>query len=58
LPIGGFFIALFVGWFLSKSIEEKELGHHKLFNVWHFVIRYVTPVAVLIIFLNKVGIIG
>jgi NSS family neurotransmitter:Na+ symporter len=52
LPLGGLLIALFVGWFVSKqsSSEELEFSHPLLFNAWRFLVRYVVPPAVAIIF--------
>jgi len=50
LPIGGFFIAIFTGWVLSKSLKEDELttGGKSFFryNVWDVLIKYIAPVAV------------
>ena len=55
MPIGGFFYALFVGWWLSREITRQELGLKDalLFNSWRFLIRYVVPVAVLAIFISN-----
>ena len=41
LPLGGFLIALFVGWFVSKSSAASELAMERpvLFELWHFLIR-------------------
>ena len=51
LPLGGLLIALFVGWFVSQVSAKQELamGNEALFKVWHFLIRYLVPVAVLVI---------
>jgi NSS family neurotransmitter:Na+ symporter len=51
LPLGGFLIALFVGWFVSKASARDELGIARpiFFEVWHLLIRYVVPLAVLLI---------
>jgi len=50
LPVGGFLIALFVGWFLGRreTRDELETGHGKLasYGVWRFAIRFVAPLAV------------
>lgn len=50
LPVGGFLIALFVGWVLTKdeNLEELELGHGpmKTFGMWRFLIRFAAPLAV------------
>ncbi len=52
LPVGGFLIALFAGWFVSRSAAREELGMASgaLFDAWRFLLRYVASAAVLIIF--------
>jgi NSS family neurotransmitter:Na+ symporter len=58
LPLGGLLIALFAGWLMSKRSVRDELGLEAgWFAVWLLVLRYVAPVAVLIVFLNAVGLI-
>lgn len=51
LPLGGFLIALFVGWFVSKASANEELAIRTplLFEIWYFLIRYLVPLAVLLI---------
>ncbi len=57
LPIGGFLIALFAGRFMtrSSSVDEFSMGDGFRYGVWWLLIRYVTPVAVVIVFLNAIG---
>ncbi|MCZ6831541.1 MAG: sodium-dependent transporter [Gammaproteobacteria bacterium] len=57
LPVGGFLIAFFVGWFVHKQVSSEELafGNPMLFKLWHFLIRFVVPPAVLIIFVMGVS---
>ncbi len=52
LPLGGLLIALFVGWFVSKESSSDELAFNNplIFKCWHFLIRYVVPPAVAVIF--------
>ena len=57
LPLGGLFIALFAAHLMQRESCEDELaleGHH--FNLWYFVLRFIAPVAVIIIFLHTVGV--
>jgi len=53
LPIGGFFIAIFVGWVwgADKAIAEltAEGAHFPAANLWAFLIRWVCPVAILFV---------
>ena len=50
LPVGGFLIALFVGWVLNTALTRRELedGHGPMgsFKGWLFLIRFVAPLAV------------
>jgi NSS family neurotransmitter:Na+ symporter len=52
LPVGGFLIAVFVGWFVSRDsvAEELEFGNPLLFQLWRFLLRYVVPPAMALIF--------
>lgn len=52
LPIGGLFISIYVGWFLKRSIVNDEMKRdgHLMLDVWLFVLRYISPVLVSVIF--------
>lgn len=57
LPIGGLFIAIFCGWVMSTEATRDELATTAVaYKVWRFAIRWLTPVAVIIVFLNLVGV--
>lgn len=53
LPLGGLFIAIFAGWFVTRKMAEDELAISSplLFNAWYIALRYVSPVAVAVIFI-------
>jgi neurotransmitter:Na+ symporter, NSS family len=60
LPLGGLLIALFTGWVLTTrlakaEIERGEIRFH-LYPLWHFLIRYVSPILVAVVFLYKTGV--
>ena len=55
LPLGGLFITVFVGWSLNKSSSKEEMGDSWGYKIWFFMIRYISPVGVIIIFLHAVG---
>jgi len=59
LPIGGLLIAIFSVWMLSKkaSIEELDIGEGIAYDTWHYVIRYIAPIGVILIFLHVIGLI-
>jgi NSS family neurotransmitter:Na+ symporter len=51
LPLGGIFIALFVGYVMKKEnvLEELQIEEGWLFKIWMFVVRYVAPVMVALV---------
>jgi NSS family neurotransmitter:Na+ symporter len=59
LPLGGFFIVVFIGWFLSKDITNGELssdgryktGYSRLFM---FLVKFVAPLAIALLFVLSV----
>ena len=53
LPLGGLFIAIFAGWFVTRKMAENELAISSplLFNAWYIALRFVSPVAVAAIFI-------
>lgn len=56
LPLGGLFIAIFAAWVMRKQSTRDELMTHPvMYNTWHFLVRYVTPLAVIVVFLKAVG---
>lgn len=54
LPSGGLLTAIFVGWIMKRELAAHEMqqDHPKLLAVWRWVLRYVSPVAVLAIIIN------
>jgi NSS family neurotransmitter:Na+ symporter len=50
LPVGGFLIALFAGWAMSRkdTLAELEEGHGRMasYGAWRFAIRFAAPLAV------------
>ena len=53
LPLGGLLMAIFVGFIVKKNIVQEELRLNKLsFNLWRFILRFIAPVAVTLIFIN------
>lgn len=59
LPVGGLLIAVFAAWLMSeRSVkDELDLGDSWVYSVWYVLVRYVTPVGVLLVFLNVIGVI-
>lgn len=63
LPLGGLLIAIFAGYVLKKEDIVRELSNNGSLKVgtyilaFFFIIRYVTPLLLVIVFLNSIGII-
>lgn len=61
LPIGGFLIAIYGGWFLPKKIAKDEfLAGSKwksVFNIWFFFIKWIAPTCIAIVILQSIGVI-
>lgn len=63
LPVGAFFISIFVGYRIPKNILEDEFFQGStvkkgLFQVWYYLLRYVIPVGILLVFLQSFGLFG
>ncbi|MFQ5654831.1 MAG: sodium-dependent transporter [Planctomycetota bacterium] len=57
LTLGGFLIAIYGGWILPKRIREAEMEGVEpgLIGAWLTLIRYVAPILVVVVLLQKVG---
>lgn len=56
LPLGGLFIALFAAWAMRGASSREELSTYPfIYKIWRFLVRYITPVAVIVVFLKAVG---
>lgn len=54
LPIGGLCFAIFAGWIMHKKTVQADLQLSTFwFNLWHFLIRYIAPAGILIIFIHS-----
>ena len=56
LPLGGIFIAIFVGWIMKRSnvIEELNLKDGFILKIWFFLLKYVSPLLVGLVFVLAV----
>lgn len=62
LPLGGMFICIYVGTRVDRKILKEELTNKgtipfHFFNTYAFFMKYISPIAIGIIFLNELGII-
>ena len=58
MPAGGLIICLFVGWYLDRKLVHSELTNggtvpFRLFRFYIFLVRYVVPIAIALIFINE-----
>ena len=59
LPLGGLMIALFSGWLMKKEYARSELDISPFwFSLWSFLVRYVAPLMVIVVFMNALGIVA
>ena len=62
MTIGGLLIVVFAGWHISEKRLRKVFTtngeyNNRIFPIFRFVVRYVSPVAMAVIFLSKIGLI-
>ena len=59
LPFGGLLMAIFIGYKIPKeqvfAVLGKNLGRG--FEFWYFILRYISPIALIIVMLNLLGVI-
>lgn len=63
LPITGMFTALFVSWKLDKKMVRDEVTNQGTLKASYypaliFILRYITPIGILFIFINELGWLG
>ena len=63
LPFGGFLTCLFIGWYMPHKLVRDEFTNWgtlrgKLFHTYLFCIKFVCPIAILMIFLYQLGFIS
>ncbi len=57
LPLGGFFMAVFAGWIMHKQHAQEELQLDNIsFKCWHFLVCYIAPAAVFLVFIHVIGV--
>lgn len=55
LPMGGLFMAVFLGWVVPERILHEEFEthrQHRWFRIWIFLMRYLVPLVLLLVFIN------
>ena len=62
LPLGSFFTCILVGWVVPRQVVRDEVSNwgtlrSVLLGVWYFVIRFISPACILLVFLHQMGVI-
>ena len=62
LPLGGMLTCLFVGWYIPRQTAYDQFTNNGTFNkvffpAFFFTVRYVCPLAIMLIFLHQLGVI-
>ena len=59
LPLGGLLITVFAAWVMCRNSTAEELGGAgPYYRAWRFLARYVAPAAIILVFLQAIGLIG
>ncbi len=63
LPVAGVFAAIFVGWVLDRSIVRGEVTNYgalrsAYYPLYIFILRFIAPVGIVLIFMNELGLLG
>lgn len=55
MPLGGLLLALFVGWRVSPQAvaEELDIQNPWFFKTWYWLLRWVVPVSITVIFISN-----
>ena len=58
MPLGGLLITVFVGWWLDRKLVDAQLTNDGSISIRAmkpllFLIRWVAPIGILVIFLNE-----
>jgi neurotransmitter:Na+ symporter, NSS family len=61
MPIGALLISIFVSYKMKKNVLKNELiqtsKFRYIFEVWYFLLRYVVPIVIIVVFLDVTNII-
>ena len=60
LPLGGFFISIFTGWYLNKKIVWEEVSNNgtlkaPVYKLLIFILKFIAPIGIAFIFINELG---
>lgn len=60
MPIGGMLMCIFLGWVVDEKVLRAEMTNNgtlrsPLYPIYRFIIRYVAPLCIFLIFANELG---
>lgn len=63
LPLGGLFVASFIGWRLDKKIVWEEVSNNgtlkvHLYKLLIFILKFIAPIGISIVFINELGLLA
>ncbi len=62
IPVGGLLTSLFIGWSLDPAVTEEGFKNgcswKNVYRLWIFFMRYVVPILIILIILQKSGLIN
>ena len=63
LTLGGLCVSIFTGWYLDKKIVWSEITNDgslkvPVYKLIIFILRYIAPIAISLIFINELGLIN
>ncbi|WP_370642582.1 sodium-dependent transporter [Tepidanaerobacter sp. GT38] len=62
MPVGGLFTVIFIVWVLGKAnlaaelSNDGQLNNKGVINLFYLIVKYMTPLLIIIIFLNSIGV--
>ncbi len=63
LPLGGLLIVIFTGWTLKSQVVKQEISNNgalkaPLFQIYYFIVKFIAPLAIAIVFLDNIGLLN
>ena len=54
---GGFLLAVFAGWVMSKNklLEDLQFRSRRIGEIWHLCLRYIAPLALGLVIISNIG---
>ena len=60
MPIGGMLMCVFLGWVVDEKVLRAEMTNNgtircPLYSIYRFIIRYLAPLCIMLVFANELG---